>query len=249
MKVISFDKILEIKNNIDMNKNFIKERTLSNYETSQKILKLNKKKNILSKINFDINFKPSTELNLETKYKNVIIALNKVNRDNVDEISKELISMKIDDFTVIYKFTDSILKKIMNESNYIQFYLSIINNLSTSRNWCVIFNKKYSINMKEAFILKVQETFESKIENCDKDFGTKLMKLFANLYHLKWIRAEIYFEIVDYLLSKQEESMIYLEYVIIFIKSCSHIDFNEKKNMILNEMKLSSRLRFMLEEE
>lgn len=247
MKVISFDKILEIKNKLDLHKNSIQEKILKNYEVSQKILRLNKKKNILSKINFDILLKPSIELTLESKYKNIMIALNKINKDNIDEISKELCSMKLDDFLLVYKLTDSILKKILNETNYMQYYFTLINNLSKSRNWCTIFNEKYNVNLKEAFILKLQETFENNILTCEKDYGLKLINLLVKLYPLKWIEDKIYDEIINWFLSLN--NIILLEYTIVFIKNANYKDFDLIKERITKELILNTRLRFMLEED
>ena len=136
----------------------------------------------------------------------------------------------------------------MNETNYTQFYLIIIEKLSKHKNWCVTFKDTYSVNLKEAFILKLQETFENKIESCDKSFGLKIMSLLASLYTLKWMENTVFEDIIEYLLSKNDD-IIFLEYVICFIKEANHANFEEIKNRILSELKITTRLRFMLEEK
>jgi hypothetical protein len=245
MKVIPFDRFIEIKNisrdnhkkTIDLN---------SRYEMSSKVQKINKKKGILTKICFDLTLKQTSEINTETKWKSILMSLNKIHKDNVNTIVTELKSISIEDYQMMNKLSESILKKILIESNYWQYYFQVIQIMSEYDKWTVIFNNKYSINFKEAFILKVQETFEKNIKNCEKDYGIRLMQTLAKLYIHKWVNTIIFENIINSFLSKKDT--LFLEYIIIFLKESKYESFEKIKEQILNTTNLPTRLNFMLEE-
>jgi hypothetical protein len=244
MIVIPFDRFIEIKNISRNNKNSIDLN--SRYEMSSKVLKLNKKKSVLSKICFDLVLKQTSELNSEVKWKSLLMSLNKINKDNISVIVDELKSVSIDDFQMMNKLSDSFLKKILMESNYWKYYFEIIQIMSEFDKWNVIFDTKYTINLKEAFILKMQESFEKNIYTCDKDYGIRLMSTLAKLYIYKWLDKTIFNTIINHFLNKKDTLL--LEYVIVFLKESKYDDFEIIKETIIKNTNLPTRLSFMLEE-
>lgn len=241
MKVISFDKILE-----EFDKpvnNTIKKTIFSNYFTQNKSTKQMKKKTILSKIIFNLDLKKTSVTYEDTRLKAILIGLNKLNTENKGEIVSDLKSVEVQTFDVLWKITDFIYKKILNEPNYADLYLGIIEKLSQT--WIADFKDSRHIDLKEALIVKLQEQFEEHILLCDKNIGTKIIQFVAKLHEYHWIPNEVVENILRIFLVSND--LILIEYTIVLIK---HTTLSNKIEFVgeLKKHKLPMRLTFMLEE-
>lgn len=246
MKVLPFDKILQSYKKELVNEDLTKQMN-QRYIPSSKVSKLNKKKALLSKITFEINFKNTTQSDKDTKLKTIIIALNKLNADSKNDIFEELKAIDMTNSDLMWKVVDFIYRKVLNESNYVKLYLDLVAKLSTYRNWTAEFRSK-CVRVQDMLVLKVQEQFENNILTCDKPVGVRIITLIAKLLDEGWIPNEVVNEILSMFLEKSD--ITYFEYVIFFLKTTAKFQNRQEFVAQLKKTpKLPSRLAFMIEEE
>ena len=126
MKVLSIESILDIKNSMDFNNNNILNEILSNYHISNKVNKVTKKKNLLNKINFDIQYQNFEVSKFDNKFKSILIAFNKLSKDNVNIVIDDLKKIVIDDYNLLSKVTDFLCKKAIYEQHFSHLYIFLL---------------------------------------------------------------------------------------------------------------------------
>ena len=243
--MITFDTILE-RYNKGINNNLVTQ-VKNRYVPSSKVSKISKKKLLISKVVFDIQFKDTVRSSEDTKLKEILTALNKINRDNVNQILDELCIIPISYYSLLNKVTEFVLKKVLNEPNYIDYYLQLVSKLSQKKLWVVEYKEGVVINLEENFLLKLQELFENEIFLCEKGFGIKIVNVLCVVFDKGWINEKIIVEILEFFLGKND--VIFTEYIIVFLKSSQ--TFLLKNNYIDKVKKLDKlpmRLSFMLDE-
>lgn len=245
MKVLSIESILDIKNSMDFNNNNILNEILSNYHISNKVNKVTKKKNLLNKINFDIQYQNFEVSKFDNKFKSILIAFNKLSKDNVNIVIDDLKKIVIDDYNLLSKVTDFLCKKAIYEQHFSHLYIILIEELTNCSKWIVKFNDKFIVTIKDIIILNLQHFFESQLDNTDKDTGILYFKFLSKIYDKKWIDEEVFNIIIRYLLYKNNQ--LYYEYIITFLKGCQFKNINDIKE-ILTQKSLPMRLKFLLEE-
>lgn len=242
MKVIPLDKILEIRQQIDYTDNPIELILNNNYRLSNKLVKLNKKKHILNKINYDIVYQNFEVSKFDSKFKNILMSFNKLAKDNLFNVLDNLKNIVIDDYALLETVSDFLCKKAINELSFSDLYIKLINELSKINKWLVLYNTSYVINLKEAILIQLQKIFENDLLKFDKEYGILFFKLINKIYQSEWITDLVYENIVLHLLENDKN-----EFLIILLKNSNFPKKEEYRKMLI-EKQLPMRLRFLLEE-
>lgn len=242
MKVIPLDKILEIRQEIDYTDNPIELILNKNYRVSNKLAKLNKKKHILNKINFDIVYQNFEVSKFDNKFKNILMSFNKLSKDNLFNVLDNLKNIVIDDYILLEKVSDFLCKKAINELSFSDLYIKLINELSKVNKWLVKYNNTYIINLKEGILIQLQRLFEEELLRFDKEYGILFFKFINKIYNSEWINDTVLESIIIYLLENDKN-----EFLIILLKN-SNFSKKEEYRKILLGKQLPMRLRFLLEE-
>lgn len=242
MKVIPLDRILEIRQEIDYTDNPIELILNKNYRVSNKLAKLNKKKHILNKINFDIVYQNFEVSKFDNKFKNILMSFNKLSKDNLFNVLDNLKNIVIDDYILLEKVSDFLCKKAINELSFSDLYIKLINELSKVNKWLVKYNNTYIINLKEGILIQLQRLFEEELLKFDKEYGILFFKFINKIYISEWINDTVLESIIIYLLENDKN-----EFLIILLKN-SNFSKKEEYRKILLGKQLPMRLRFLLEE-
>ena len=138
-----------IYNEGQLNTIFNDPNFLSNYDVYKKdsMDKIDSLINFLNDLDINKNYHKCT-INKNKKYltpeslkiKNINILLNKYNKNNIDNIKKEISSIILDDKDIIILVIDNILEKCIIQIQYIPLYLSIVKDLIEKCDYD-IFNK------------------------------------------------------------------------------------------------------------
>lgn len=242
MKVIPLDRILEIRQEIDYTDNPIELILNKNYRMSNKLTKLNKKKHILNKINFDIVYQNFEVSKFDNKFKNILMSFNKLSKDNLFNVLDNLKNIVIDDYVLLEKVSDFLCKKAINELSFSDLYIKLINELSKVNKWLVKYNNTYIINLKEGILIQLQRLFEEELLKFDKEYGILFFKFINKIYISEWINDTIFESLIFHLLENDKN-----EFLIILLKN-SNFSKKEEYRKILLGKQLPMRLRFLLEE-
>lgn len=242
MKVIPLDRILEIRQEIDYTDNPIELILNKNYRMSNKLAKLNKKKHILNKINFDIVYQNFEVSKFDNKFKNILMSFNKLSKDNLFNVLDNLKNIVIDDYVLLEKVSDFLCKKAINELSFSDLYIKLINELSKVNKWLVKYNNTYIINLKEGILIQLQRLFEEELLKFDKEYGILFFKFINKIYISEWIDDTIFESLILHLLENDKN-----EFLIILLKN-SNFSKKEEYRKILLGKQLPMRLRFLLEE-
>ena len=243
MKVYSYQTCLDVLYGRCENENNILEEMRKRYMSSTKVLRFNKKKAVISKINFELP-KRKKQNEQDSVYKKVLLLLNKLSETNFSTIVQELRNIHISDYASFMRIADNIVKKTITESTYLDLYISLLMELSEL--WIVSFDEDTTIDIMEMYIIRVQFMFEDKILICEKKEGVRLMHIIHKLFTLKLIPSKVLDDIVDDLLQKSQEP-IFVEYVIILVNSPSYYRYHEIRQQLRALPNLGSRLLFMLD--
>lgn len=242
MKMLTIETILKIKKEINIDDNYILDEMTSNYIVSSKVNKITKKKNLLNKINYDLVFQNFEGSKFDNKFKNILICLNRLSQDNLNQVIDELEKITIDDFKLLDKVADFLCKKSVNETNFANLYILLINHLSECSKWIVKFDETKIISIKEALIFQLQMFYENQILHCDKDTGSRFFKFLSKVYEEKWISEKVFESIINSLLEDNK-----YEFIIVFLKGCKFEKVSQIKQTLI-EKNLPMRLKFLIEE-
>lgn len=242
MKVIPLDKILEIRQEIDYTDNPIELILNKNYKMSNKLLKLNKKKHILNKINYDIVYQNFEVSKFDNKFKNVLMSFNKLSKDNLIIVLDNLKNIVIDDYVLLEKVSDFLCKKAINELSFSDLYIKLINELSKLNKWVVNYKENFILNLREGLLIQLQRLFEEELLKFDKEYGILYFKFINKIYTSNWITEEVLNSMIKYLFEIEK-----YEYIITLLKNLN-ISNKDTYKKDLSDKQLPMRLKFLLEE-
>jgi len=205
----------------------------------------------------------------------VCSGLNKITKNNIGEILKEIESQEIVLYNDLDKLTEKIIQKCINEVDFVKIYIQVVKHIMVKCKWIVDDTNGIPVTFRRLFMNQLEMRFSNLIndvKNMKYDENESelivihsktrkgLINLLTELYNNKIIGNQLIRYIFKNLENAYDENKNdqYLEYWLILFKSVMEnwlvhekIYLSEQLQYIMNKMDKikSNKIKFMIQDQ
>lgn len=178
----------------------------------------------------------TADISAHEQIKEVRIALNKLSKDNIDEVRAALLKISITTMEALKSLGKMFMAKVLQEPLFWDTYIDLVGSLR----WVVD-----GWTLRDAFLIELQRLFEG-ISDLDKVDACNVMRFIAHLYNEDWLSPKVFHEVLGRLTGNQA-SILWIEYAIVFMKACPKYENIEAlRSTIMSRPSLTTRLKMLL---